>query len=82
VKSVIAITAEQTSTTYDRIFHREKTYCIMLYIFEKEGAGILRLIEKVILNCINGASVFGYKSDFKCLNISLRSVNLSCQKPN
>jgi len=45
VKSVTAITAEPTSTTYDRILHREKSYCIMLYICENERAGILRLID-------------------------------------
>ena len=46
MKSVTAITAEQTSTTYDRILHRVKGTCIMLYICENEVAGILCLIER------------------------------------
>jgi len=46
MKSGIAITAEQTNTIFDRILHREKSYCIMLYICEKERAVILCLIDR------------------------------------
>jgi len=45
MKSGIAIIAEQIITIFDRIFYRERLNCIMLYMCEKERAGILCLID-------------------------------------